>query len=156
MKQAPVFVVQPWEQGREGHWELELQLLGCTRLGAPRHKDWPFAPGFPAPGPLRWLSGKESTCQCRRCGYDPWVRKISWKRKWQPSRVFLPGKSCGLRSLVGYSPRGHKERHTTEWLGSYARGSTDKPEFARRLHAYEMRGPRWSHSTTQGLHFHTC
>ena len=31
-----------------------------------------------------WLSGKESACQCRRCGFDPWVRKISWRRKWQP------------------------------------------------------------------------
>ena len=37
------------------------------------------------------LSGKESTCQCGRCGFDPWVRKISWRRKWQPTPVFSPG-----------------------------------------------------------------
>ena len=50
---------------------------------------------------------KESACQwrrCRRCGFDPWVRKIPWSRKWQPTPVFLPGKFNGQRSLVGYSP----------------------------------------------------
>jgi len=40
----------------------------------------------------RWRSGKESACQCRRCGFDPWVGKIPWRRKWQPTPVFLPGK----------------------------------------------------------------
>ena len=39
----------------------------------------------------RGLSGKESTCQCRRHGFDPWVGKILWRRKWQPTPVFLPG-----------------------------------------------------------------
>ena len=37
--------------------------------------------------------------------FSPWVRKISWRRKWQPTPVFLPGKSHGQRSLAGYSPR---------------------------------------------------
>ena len=49
----------------------------------------------------RWLSGKESTCQCRRCRrhrFNPWVGKIPWKRKWQPTPVFLPGKSHGQRN----------------------------------------------------------
>ena len=55
-----------------------------------------------------WLSSKESTYQCRRYGFSPWVRKIPWKRKWQPTPVFLPGKSQGQRSLVGYSPWGCK------------------------------------------------
>ena len=50
-----------------------------------------------------WFRGKESTCQCRRHGFDPWVRKIPWRRKWQPTSVFLPGKSHGQRSLEGYS-----------------------------------------------------
>ena len=40
-----------------------------------------------------WLSGKEPTCQCRRPGFDPWVGKIAWSRKWQSTTVFLPGKS---------------------------------------------------------------
>ena len=49
---------------------------------------------------LTWLpggaSGKEPTCQCRRHKrhkFDPWVRKIPWKRAWQPTPVFLPGES---------------------------------------------------------------
>ena len=44
--------------------------------------------------------------QCRRHRIDPWARKIPWRRKWQPTPVFLPGKFRGQRSLVGYSPRG--------------------------------------------------
>ena len=59
-----------------------------------------------------WLSGKESTCRWRRRGFDPWVRKIPWRKKWQPTPVFLPGKSHG-QSLVGYSPWGHKELDMT-------------------------------------------
>ena len=59
------------------------------------------------------LSGTESTCHCRRLGFDPWVRKIPWSRKWQPAPVFLPGKFHRQQSLVGYSPwvakRVHKE-----------------------------------------------
>ena len=54
------------------------------------------------------LSGKESACQCkrsRRHRFDPWVRKVPWRSKWQPTTVFLPGQeSHGQRSLVGYSP----------------------------------------------------
>ena len=58
------------------------------------------------------LSGKESPCQCRRCGFDPQVGKISWRRKWQPTLVFSPGKSHGQRSLSGYRPWGRKRvRH---------------------------------------------
>ena len=63
-----------------------------------------------------WLGSKQSTCQSRRPGFDPWVRKIPWKRKWQPTPVFLPGKSHGQRSLVDYSPRGLKELDMTERL----------------------------------------
>ena len=43
-----------------------------------------------------------------------WVGKIPWRREWQPSPVFVPGESHGWRSLVGHSPRGHKESDTTE------------------------------------------
>ena len=49
--------------------------------------------------------------QFRRPEFDPWGRKISWRRKWQPTAVFLPGKSHGWRSLVGYHPWGHRVRH---------------------------------------------
>ena len=47
-------------------------------------------------------SGKESSCQCRSHGFNPWVRTMPWRRKWQPTPVFLPGKSHGQRSLTGY------------------------------------------------------
>ena len=57
-------------------------------------------------GLSQWLSGKESACQCRRHKFDPWVRKIPWRRKWQPTPVFLPGKSHRQRSLVGYTVHG--------------------------------------------------
>ena len=40
--------------------------------------------------------------------FDPWVRKIAWRRKRQPTSVFLPGKSLGQRSLLGYGPQGRK------------------------------------------------
>ena len=70
---------------------------------------------------LTWFAGgaggKEPACQRRRCGelgFDLWVWKIPWRRKWQPTLVFLPGKSHGQRSLEGYSPWGHKESDTTE------------------------------------------
>ena len=52
----------------------------------------------------RCLSDEGSTCQCRRCGFDPWVRKVSWRKKWQPTPIFFPGKSHRQRSLEGYSP----------------------------------------------------
>ena len=60
-----------------------------------------------------WLSGEES-CQCRRYGFNPWVGKTPWRRKWQPIPVFLSGESHGQRSLAGYSPWSCKESDTTE------------------------------------------
>ena len=62
-------------------------------------------------------SGKEPTWQCRRHkrrGFDPWVGKIPWRRKWQPTPTLLPGKFHGQRSLVGYSPWDGKESVMTE------------------------------------------
>ena len=68
--------------------------------------------GFPT-----GASVEESAWQYRRCKrhrFDPWVGKISWRRKWKPTPVFLPGKFHGQRSLVGYSLWGHQESDTTE------------------------------------------
>ena len=53
-------------------------------------------PGFPGGSMVNCL-------QYRRLEFDPWVGKIPWRRKWQPTPVFLPGKFHGQRSLVGYS-----------------------------------------------------
>ena len=75
---------------------------------------------------ISYLSGgsvsKELACQCRRhkrCGFDPWVQKILWRRKWQPTPVFLPGKFHGQRSLAGCRPWGRKESDTAEWLSTH-------------------------------------
>ena len=65
-----------------------------------------------------WLSGKEPACQCRRCGFDPWVGKNPWRRQWQLTPIFLPGESHRQRSLVGYSLWGRKESDTTEQLNN--------------------------------------
>ena len=68
--------------------------------------------GFPG-----GTSGKEPTCQCRRFKrhqFDPWVRKIPWRREWLHTPVFLPGESPGQRSLAGYSPQLCKELDMTE------------------------------------------
>ena len=70
--------------------------------------------GFPG-----GTTGKEPACQCRRHkrhGFDPWVRKIPWRREWQPTPVFLYGEFHGQRSLVGYSSWGSKESDSTEQL----------------------------------------
>ena len=68
---------------------------------------------------LPWcLSGKESACQSRRCRFDPWVEKSPWRRKWQPTPVFLPGKPHGQRNLAGYSPWGRKESDMTYRLNN--------------------------------------
>ena len=68
--------------------------------------------GFPG-----GASGKELACQRRRhkrYRFDPWVRKIPWKKAWQPTPVFVPGKSHRQRIQAGYSPQGHKESDMTE------------------------------------------
>ena len=62
-------------------------------------------------------SGKEPAPQCKeqkRHTSDPWVGKIRWRRKWQPTPVFLPGEAHGQRSQVDYSVYGHKESDMSE------------------------------------------
>ena len=98
-----------------------LQSTGSQRVG----RDWATSLSLQSnksAGLLRWLSGKRICLRCRRCkrwGLHPWVEKIPWRREWQPIPVFLPGESHGQRSLVGYSPWGHKESDTTEWLSTH-------------------------------------
>ena len=73
----------------------------------PSHAKTLINGGFPG-----GTSGKEPSCQCRRhkrCGFNPWVGKILWRRAWQPTPVFLPAESPGQRSLAGYSPEGCKK-----------------------------------------------
>ena len=76
-------------------------------------KNWTGLSDFPFPFPW-WLRLERVCLQHGRPRFDPWVGKMSWRRKWQPTLVFLPGESHGQRSLVGYSPWHHKELDTTE------------------------------------------
>ena len=82
---------------------------------------------------------KEFACQCRRHGFDPWVRKTSWRRKWQLTPVFLPGKSHGQRNLAGYSPRGRKDLDMTEQLNN------NKQTFIKRNFSWSTLRLPWSH-----------
>ena len=70
-----------------------------------------FTEGLPG------VSDSKSIClQCGRPGFDPWVGKVPWRRKWQSTPVLLPGKAHGWRNLVGYSPWGCKDYDMTERL----------------------------------------
>ena len=94
-------------QSRVSLWEAVSEMQICILVAYSRCR---------AGG--RWLSGKESACQCRDIrdvGSIPELERIPWKSKWQPTPVFLPGKSHGQRSLEGYSPWGRKELDTTDW-----------------------------------------
>ena len=96
-----------WFWASSGRWWRTGKLWGCKELDTTEwlNNDNIF---FGLPSWLKWL---RIHLQCRTCGHHPWMRKIPWRRKWQPTPVFLPGKSCGQRSLAGYSPWGHKVRH---------------------------------------------
>ena len=64
---------------------------------------------------LYWLftnftHGNMLILQCMRPGFDSWVRKFPWRKKWQPTPVFLPGEAHGQRSLAGYGPRDCKSQ----------------------------------------------
>ena len=101
VKWQPTPVFLPGES--HGH----RSLVGYSPQGCKVGYHWS---GFHArmQGLPLWLSGKESTCQCKRHSFNPWVGKIPWRRKWQPTSTYLPGKSHGQRNPVGYSPWGHK------------------------------------------------
>ena len=91
------------------------QSLSCVQFFA---TPWtvahqaPVSMGFPRQE--HWSGGKESACQCTRRGFDPWVGKIPWRRKWQPTPVFLPGESQRRGSLVGCRLWGCTESDMTE------------------------------------------
>ena len=69
--------------------------------------------------PVIKTKNEKPACQCRRCkrlGFHPLIGKIPWRRAWQPTPGFLPGKSHRERSLEGYSPWGCRVRH--DWSDS--------------------------------------
>ena len=117
-KEVPLIVIPKPCQGFEGpEWISNKEHLRLYRLS---HFHL-----FGVP-PWRLHSGKESACQCRRykrLGFDLWIEKIPWRRKWQATPLFLLGKFHGQRSLVGYSPWGCKDsdptKHAYMWHGNW-------------------------------------
>ena len=94
------------------HWLARPYTISLNSCFSHISTDSPWALYIP-----RELSSKESACQrriCRRHKFDSWVGKIPWRRKWQPTPVFLPWESQGQKSLVGYCLQSHKELDTTE------------------------------------------
>ena len=103
------------------HFHFSLSCIGegngkplqCSCLENPRDGGAWWAAIYGVAQIWTRLKRLSSSSQCRRCqrqGFDPWVGKILWRRKWQLIPVFLPGESCGQRSLVGYSPWVAKSR----------------------------------------------
>ena len=67
-----------------------------------------------------WLSQQRICLRCRRPRFNPWVGKIPWRRKWELTPAFLPGKSHGQRTLAGYiQSMGLRESDKTEWLNHH-------------------------------------
>ena len=73
------------------------------------------------------LNGEESASQHKIHRFDPWVGKILWRRKWQSTPVFLPGKSHGQTSVAGYGPWGQKESEMIEHAYTCISGWSEGP-----------------------------
>ena len=105
------------QQGCSCTWQLQNSDMFKETLHDDTNTFLEFL-GFPVAQRLKRLPEMRETwvrsLGCGRPGFDPWDGKIPWRRKWQPTPVFLPGESHGRRSLVGYCPQGHKESDTTE------------------------------------------
>ena len=109
-----------------------------------------------------WLSIKRICLQCRghrRHGFDPWVGKIPCRSKWQPTPVFLPGKSHGQRHLVGCSLWGRKELDTTEQMSTHACNKLLQSELLKTTEIFPLTGLEikcvksgcwWGHTPSKG------
>ena len=87
---------------RRGNWGISPEMNFYRNI--PTTKDFPGG------------SDSRVCLQCRRAGFNPWAREIPWRRKWQSTPIFLPGKPHGWSSLADYSPWSSKELDITEWL----------------------------------------
>ena len=114
--------------GSSVHGILQARILEWVAISFSRGSSQPrIEPRFPtleADALTSEPPGKpQRIClQCRRPGFDLWVRKILWRRERQATPVFLPGKSYEQRSLAGYSSWGYEESDMTEWLTALSRG----------------------------------
>ena len=88
-------------------WKLSNIFLGLDTTTQGRIRRSRMESGFPGGSVVKNLPAKQGT-QCKGHAFNPWVGKIPWRKKWQPTPIFLPGKSHGQRSLAGCSPWGRK------------------------------------------------
>ena len=89
----------------------------ALRMRWPKYWSFSFSISPSRGGKMGFSGGsddKRICLQCRRPGFNPWVRKMPWRREWLPTTVFLPGESHGQRSLAGYSPWGPRVGH--DWV----------------------------------------
>ena len=107
------------EQKLPGPPSLSHWLLSCSPTSGICLVKSTWLQGFPGGAVVKNLPG-------RRHGFNPWVSKIPWRRKWQPIPIFSPVKSYGQRSLAGYNPLGRKESDKTEQLNT-ANNTYDQP-----------------------------
>ena len=124
-KELNSILIRVKEESEKAGLTLSIQKLKIVALGSitswqiEREKveavtDFIFSGSKITRGFSGGSDGKNVYLQCGRPGFNSWVRKIPWRRKWQPTPVLLPGKFHGWRSLVGYSQWGCKESDTTE------------------------------------------
>ena len=100
-----------------------------------------------------WFRWWRTCLQWRRLEYNPWVRKIPWRRARQLTPVFLPGESHGQRDLASYGPRGCRESDTTEATEHSAAQHTLYLFFSFWLTSLCMTGSRSIHLAATGWVF---
>ena len=109
--------LQDLDEWRHWPWRTDLHHLVSGQSIRPLSSKSPQLSVFFRDSGFPGGSDSKNVClQCGRPGFDSWVGKIPWRRKWQSTPALLPGKSHGWRSLIGYGPWGHKELDTTERL----------------------------------------
>ena len=112
------FEQAPGDGEGQGGWRAAVHGIAKSQT---RLSNWTTAKkamGFPS-----GARGQELACQCRRhkrFGFDPWVRKILWRRAQQPTPLFLPGESYGQKNLAGYVHSVTKSRTRLKWLSIQA------------------------------------
>ena len=102
--------------GSSVHGIFQARILECVAISYFRglKRCIPFSRGFPSGAVVKNLPADSGDPRGAGSRDTSWVKKIPWRRKWQPILVFLPGKFHGQRSLACYSPWTHKESDMTE------------------------------------------
>ena len=142
-----------WQTAQEGKshraGRKEAHASGVT--GKPNFKDLCQLLWLP-----RWQSGKEPTCQHKRCkrhGFDPWVGKIPWRRKWQPTPVSLPGEFHGQRSLAELQSMGSQSQTLlSDWVRARMHTHTSTTRIGYRLLGRDMQ----TRSNTNDRYYQTA